>query len=414
MPTRFTWLHGLYASQAAGTLLDNSGDWPTCYPTVAEALQQEGYRTALIGKLHSLGGLYHRDVAAHEGVTRRRGFHEAFEVCGKSLAYWYDCRWTRHLRARGLLERYRADVASRTVMIGGEERCEASFLAPEDHMDGFIARHAAEWLAAYDDERPFFLHASLCGPHFPLDPSARFLARYRPEEMPPPPGVEDPDAVRRWQAERAAYCGLLEQTDAAAGQILEALEASGRAAETLVIVTTDHGDMIGDQDLTHKAHPYDTSMRTPVTLRWPGRLPAGEVRTGPVEAVDLPATLLAAAGVEGPADAALPASPGRSYLAYARGDASAPRAWAYSECRTGAGAWRLVADERWKYVHRAEGEPLLFDRESDPEELHNLGADPAHAARRAEMQGRLLRSIMAAPAPTIGAPGPGTYSRRDL
>lgn len=400
MPTRFTWLHGLYASQAAGSLLRNASDWPTHLPTMAQALQQAGYHTALIGKLHSLGGLYHRDVVAAAGETRRRGFNAVFEVCGKSLAYWYDCQWTHYLEGKGLLERYRADVASRTEMIGGGERCEASFLDPEDHMDGFIGRTACNWLEAYTGRQPFFLHASLCGPHFPLDPSAPYLAHYRPEDMPPPEGVEDPVRIRHWQELRAAYCGLIEQVDDQVGRLLSMLEKRGWLDETLVVFTTDHGDMMGHRDRGHKGPPYDTSCRTPVTLRLPGTVPAGTVLPGPVEAVDLPCSLLAAAGLAEDAwKTALPFTPGRSYWEYACGHAGAPRDWAYAEFGLGDQAWRMCVDADWKYVYRANGQHELYHRTADPWEEQNLFQHEEQRQRRSEMQEHLLHSMSSIVAP---------------
>ncbi len=424
MPTRFSWLYGLYASQGAASLLDNAGDWPTHLPSLAQALQREGYHTALIGKLHSLGGLYHRDVVAHEGLTRARGFHDVFEVCGKSLAYWYDCRWTRYLRSRGLLERYREDVASRTSMIGGAERYEPSFLPGEHHMDRFIGNRVCRWLEEYDGARPFFLHASFCGPHFPLDPPEELFDHYRPEEMPPPAvpealSAEDGtthsprDELPEWQRQRALYCGLIEQVDREIGRVLDLLTHKTWERNTLVVFTTDHGDMLGDLGLEHKGVPYDASCRTPVVLRLPEVLQPGQVLDSPAEAVDLPVTLLDAAGAGSRISGYLPSTPGRSYWDYARGLEADHRKWAFSECHGGKRAWRMCRERDWKYVHYADGRDLLFHTEKDPLETTNLANLPESSRRISHMRSLLIRSLSAIAAPDTDG-GSGTYSRTDL
>ncbi len=417
MPTRFTWLYGLYASQASASLLANAGDWPTHLPSMAAGLQKEGYRTAIIGKLHSLGGLYHRDVVPSEYDTKKRGFHSVFEVCGKSLSYWYDCRWTRYLRERNLLDRYREDMASRTAMIGGKERFEASFLSKTDHMDGFIGREVRRWLEAYRDERPFFLHASFCGPHFPLDPPEEFLSHYRPEDMPLPVQGRSSEPqekqARMWQEHRALYCGLIEHVDHEIGQILALLDRTGRRNDTLVIFTTDHGDMIGDLGLNHKGLPYDGSCRTPVILWSPEMIEGGGVLQDPAEAVDLPCTILEAAGAGDRIAEYLPSTPGRSFWHYARGLTARHRDWAYAECRVGRDAWRMCRDRQWKYVYCAGGEDMLFDLREDPREQNNLAGLPEHGGRIGSMRSRVIQSMTRALAPDPD-PGVGTYSRRDL
>ncbi|MBN1558127.1 MAG: sulfatase-like hydrolase/transferase [Lentisphaerae bacterium] len=409
MPTRFTWLYGLYASQAAQRLMGNAHDWPTRFPSAAHALQAAGYHTALIGKLHSLAGLYRRDITEHENVTRRRGFDDVWEVSGKSLSYWFDCRYTHYLRDRGLLDVYRRDVKRRCPQLGGRERLEPSPLEPDDHMDGVIGNRARDWLNGYAGDKPFFLHVSFCGPHFPLDPPEPYFSRYRPDAMPPPEGVDDPAAVRGWQEQRALYCGLIEHLDARLGALLEVLDRRGLARNTLVLFTTDHGDMMGHHNRSGKGLWYDTACRTPVIGRLPGVIPAGTVSPALVEAADLPATILEAAGVTPriPAASLLPGSPARSYWNCLAGGAAEHRPWIYSEL-TG---WRLCRDRDWKYVFRPDGD-LLFDLENDPWEQRNLADAPAHAGRLPGLRRRLIASMSRSVAPDTDR-GAGTRAEFD-
>jgi arylsulfatase A-like enzyme len=174
------------------------------------------------------------------------------------------------------------------------------------------------------------------------------------------------------------------------------LERRGLAEETVVVFTSDHGDMMGSRETLGKHEPYDPSARTPLTVRWPGRVPAGRTLTGPVESIDLPCSLLAAAGLTAPPAELLPASPGRSWWSYVRGRAGPPRAWAFSEM----GTWRMACDEAWKFVHRSDGEDELYDRNADPHERRNLAADPA---RRDEVR-RLQRCIIESLGETVAPP----------
>jgi arylsulfatase A-like enzyme len=395
IPTRFTWAYGLYASQAAAGLTKNRHDWPTDLPSLPQALTGAWYRTALVGKLHSREGLRPIDLLAEEAVTRARGFQDVFEVSGKELAYWYDCRWTAHLHEIGALERYRAEVRESCWAFGGHERGVPTFLEAGDSVDGFIGRQARHWLESYDSNAPFFLHASFCGPHNPYDPVRDYA--YDPDDMPPPPGLTDPAAIRHWQRMQALYCGLITQVDEEAGRLLDVLDARGWAANTLVLFATDHGDMMGHHNRGTKGPPYDTSIRTPYLLRWPGVVPAGRVLEAMVEAVDLPATLLHAAGLGDDATAHLPGSLGRSVLDYAAGRRETHRAWAFSEfCVGDPGGWRLVRQRDWKYVRRPAGD-LLFDLRDDPWEFTNRIDDPAHADRVSRMRGQLIDSLATAP-----------------
>ncbi len=393
MPTRFTWMHGLYASQASAGLLENAADWPTGLPTLPGVLRGAGYRTALVGKLHRHAGLARRDLVADVAGTRALGFGDVMEVGGKSLALWYDCNWTRHLRERGGWGDYVRDVVARGDEFGQSRSGPASVLREEDSMDAFVAGRACAWLENYAEERPFYLHASLCGPHFPVDPPERFAARYEAEAMPPPEGVDDPEKVRAWRRRRAGYAALVEHVDFELGRILDALERSGRAGETLVVFGSDHGEMIGHRDRANKGTPYETSVRTPVTFRLPGRIPAGRVVEDLLEAVDLPLTMAEAAGIAEPGGR-FRNTPGRSAWARVTGTATEPvRTHGYSEAGVGERAWRSCRDGRYKLVVRGDGADELYDLEGDPWELANRIDDPALAEVRGGLRAELLRTM---------------------
>lgn len=390
MPTRFTWTHGLYASQGAAGLLDNAHDWPTDLPTLPRHLQAAGHHTALIGKLHRHAGLSRRSLLEDHEATRAFGFDDLLEVSGKSLALWYDCAWTRHLRERGLWETYVRDIAARGDEFGKSLRGDPSVLPDEDHVDAFLATQAERWLLGRTDARPFYLHASLCGPHFPVDPPERLRRCFAAEAMPDPEGVDDPGLRAAWRERRAGYAALVAHVDEQIGRIVDALEKSGRGRDTLIVLCSDHGEMVGHRNLPNKGTPYDTSIRTPVTFVLPGVIPANERLGALVEAVDLPVTLAEAAGLAAPARL-FPGTPGRSLWGLlTRGTDAAPRRVAYAEAFSGRRAWRMVRDQRHKLVVHAEGGDELYDLEADPWELDNLADRGAHDAVRRRLERELL------------------------
>jgi len=233
------------------------------------------------------------------------------------------CEWTHHLKRKGLLDRYRQDLERRLEQLGAHEPSDASFLEPEDSADGFIGQQAGNWLGSYDGEQPFFLHASFCGPHFPVDPPAAYH-RHRPEDMPPPPKVQVPDRIRYWQTRTVAYCGMIEQIDDEVGKLLETLTQRGWLDNTLILLTTDHGDMMGHFDQAHKGTPHDTSNRTPIIAGLTTSIPADRQLDGMVESVDLPVTLMDVAGLGPDPEPYRKASPGRSFWGYLKGDTGQP------------------------------------------------------------------------------------------
>jgi choline-sulfatase len=249
-------------------------------------------------------------------------------------------------------------------------------------------------------------------PHPPYVARAEDYARYagqvsRPALPAPDPGRDHPwlawwranrglDRVRERDVLRArtAYYGLVTRLDLLIGQILDSLESSGLAEDTLVVYSTDHGDQLGERGLFWKHTFYDESVKVPLILAWPGRLPAGERRAQTVNLIDLTATVLEALGAP-----ALPSAQGRSFLEVAR-DGRAP--WVdetYAEyCTDETPAWtggmavrqRMIRQSRWKLVYYHGYRPQLFDLGTDPYELRDLAEDPAHAAVRDALTEKVL------------------------
>ena len=395
MPARFAWLTGLYPGQAAARLMNNAHDWPLDLPTMPQALQRAGYRNALIGKLHARAGLYRHDLKSDRGRTQSLGYDDVTEVAGKTLANWFDCDWTASLADAGLLDGYREHLAARPDLFGHDPPYAPCPLPIENNIDTFVADHALRWLDGLDErsgETPWFLHASFCAPHFPVDPPGRYATMFRPDDMPPPEGDCPPEQVADRLRHRAAYCGLLRFVDDQIARVLDRLDRLNLTYDTLVVCCTDHGDMLGHHGRINKSRHEDTSVRTPITARWPGRIAPGSTSDAPAESIDLPATLLDAAGVD-PA-AALPDSHARSLLPLLRGDSDASaRPFAYAECGPPATGWRMIRTPTHKYTRWADGHETLFALDHDPWETHDLSKDDTHQPTLVHLRRHLLTRL---------------------
>lgn len=381
VPTRFTWWYGVRASQANGAWGGADGEWPRLPYSLPGQLRNAGYQTAVIGKIHSHSGLHRMDLTDHRDVIHDRGFDHVFEVAGTMLQY-HDCDYTHYLEEHGLLDTLRGRLTS----LGGHHTEPLPFDGAHA-ADALIGRKAREWLQQVDTREPFFLHASFCDPHFPYDPPADFAARFALEDMPVPEAITDPEDIAKHQRICARYCAMIEHCDREIGRLLDVLEARGLSDQTLVVFSTDHGDMMGSRGVYGKSKPYDPSARTPITVRYPGTVPAGREIDTPVESIDLPATLLEAAGLD-PADA-LPETPSRSWWPCVTGHPAEPRRFAYSEM----GIWKMVVDPDWKFIHRSDGEDELYHRAQDPAETRNLAAEPDQQPRIREMQRWIIEAM---------------------
>jgi len=268
-------------------------------------------------------------------------------------------------------------------------------------------------------DRPFFLWLAALDPHRDYQPGA-IPEPHRPEDAVVPPYLPDTPEVR---ADLAQYYDEIARLDHFVGAVLDELERQGVAEETVVLFLSDNGRPFP----RCKTTVYDSGIRTPLIVRWPGRVPAGGACTSLVSAVDIAPTLLEIAGVE-----PLATAQGRSFAAVLEDPTRTTRAHAFAEhnWHDYAAFQRAVRSERFKYIRSEDADlslsppadavrsptyqamrrlrdaggltpeqaacflaprPVeeLYDLESDPHELHNLADDPQHAAVLAELRAAL-------------------------
>ncbi|MBA2278280.1 MAG: sulfatase-like hydrolase/transferase [Chloroflexia bacterium] len=255
-------------------------------------------------------------------------------------------------------------------------------------------------------EQPWALNVSFLAPHFPLIVPQPFWDLYPPDriDLPDvPPGHLDnqhpvyqrmrqmfgfeafpEELVRRG---RAGYYGLITYLDEKIGHLLDTLAATGQDRNTLVVYTSDHGEMAGEHGMWRKSNFYEHSARVPLVLRWPGMLPAGRRDRGVVSLVDLVATIV---------DAAVASSDDRldgdSLLPLARGETADWKDEAFAEY-LGHGVARPMAmlrRDRFKLNYSLGDPPELYDLDDDPGELHDLATDSAHRDVVEVLTARLL------------------------
>ncbi|WJH37557.1 sulfatase-like hydrolase/transferase [Paenibacillus sp. CC-CFT747] len=270
---------------------------------------------------------------------------------------------------------------------------------------------------------PWQLRVNFTEPHLPCRPAEEFAALYSPEEIPPwesfaetfegKPYIQG-QQLRNWKIEEltwedwapavARYYAVITQLDDAVGRVLKALEDAGQKEQTMVVFTSDHGDMAGGHRMIDKHYVmYDDVVRVPFLVRWPGVIPPGSRSDAFVYPfLDLPPTLLDLAGAPYPEGAVLA---GRSLLPLWTGEGepsvmSSPEGWreevvsTYNGQQFGLFSQRMLRTRDWKYVWNPTDTDELYDLKNDPHELNNVVRMPENHRRAQELRRRLYDILL--------------------
>ena len=274
----------------------------------------------------------------------------------------------------------------------------------DEHPDAVIASNIASFIREAPDDAPVAAWCSLGGPHPPILVPEPYHGMFKPGDVIPPASYhEDPSTlpgpvrdapgaqgVRDWSWDQwargiAAYWGFVAFLDHCIGQVLRAIQDSGRADETVVIATADHGEMLSAHRMYQKGVLYDESCHIPFMIAVPG-LPPG--RTGDFGShVDIPSTITELLGVP-----PLSGTQGHSLLPGIESGGPAGRDAAFVEFNgylDGGVHTRGVVTREWKYIYHHGDRDQLFDRERDPHEMNDLSRDPAAQEVRARLRERL-------------------------
>ena len=376
VPSRNSFLAGLLPWRIQA--YDNGSPLSGSVPTWAHMLRREGYDCVMDGKMHMIG------------PDQLHGFHEHWCERGGPVGGY---RWgEENPNCTG----YRA-WSEVQVIPDGEFRT----------VDLERRDRAIDLIESRDGEQPFCLCVGYSYPHYPMRVSESAFRRYRDLDLPDPLPAEEyhprnehwcrhvwgfdrftPEQTRR---SRQAYLAMVTMLDEWVGDLLAALERRGLLDDTIVIYTSDHGDMWGEHGLWGKNLFYEHSSRVPLIVRasQQGAVCGSRVET-PVSLVDLYPTLRDMAGI---ADWNVPLD-GRSLWPACcgeRGLEDQPVFCEYYSSDT-QGPERMVRLGQWKLNYYHNQPPVeLFDLEDDPGEQRNLADSPEHVEVRARLLSELFR-----------------------
>ena len=382
-PSRLSMLTGRYPHQIGAWDLGVIPDRQS--PTWGDYLTEAGYETVLCGRTH------------FNGTDRLHGFsHRLLD----DLPRWCN----RNGRPPRRTSDARRGSNSHVTECG-----------PGDHehtrYDRKVTDLAVDFLrekATSQDDNPFLLYCGFMHPHFPLIAPPEFFLQYDPDTLELPETWNEPLESQhpiiqhhRWswrndipppesvvRCALASYYALVSSLDAQVGRILEAIDTSPLRENTVVIYTSDHGEMAGHHGIWQKQCFYEPAVRVPLMLRLPSD-ENGRVAEN-VSLVDVLPTLLEIAGLETPSDL-----PGESLLEIAQHQANETTRAVFSEYHhmgmLNAGFMLKRGD--YKLCHYVGSEPQLFNVGADPLENDDLASNPEYAARRRAME-TALREVV--------------------
>lgn len=416
-PSRASFLTGRYPHTCR--VRQNGQRIPDTEILVSRIFAENGYTTGLSGKLHIAP--CHPSVSPSGEPRGRDGYH--------------SFHWSHHPDFYGVKSNWPLNEYNIWL-----HRQNQSYIRTPYHgskyvftgMDGefsqsrWCAEVAVDFIGAHRDypDQPWFFSLNFYDPHHDFDPPAdlleKYLSRldesdlpsYRGGELEQKPQIQRIDHIGAYSTPgffsyeemtdrdhleiKAAYYAMIELVDREVGRVVDCLKETGQYENTVIVFTSDHGEMLGDHGIYLKgAYFYDPMVRVPLIISWPGQGKGGVRRKALVELVDVAPTLLDLAGIpiyEG--------MQGRSLRTLLQGDQVPDtfRETVYSEyynaMRHGDGSGTyvtMVTDGRYKLsVCHGTGEGELYDMEKDPEEFYNRYADPAMSEIRLRMLEKMV------------------------
>ncbi|HVV00695.1 MAG TPA: sulfatase [Verrucomicrobiae bacterium] len=331
-PYRATLLSGQYAHH--NNMMSNEGDFKPTVKCLAETFKEAGYETGYVGKWH-LG-------RANDPNDPSYGFPPP----GTEYGVYH----------------FKRDPAPTTDIA-------LKFISEKSKGDA-----------------PWLLFVSWIWPHSPYKAPEDTLRDFPQVTIPP----NVPAGVSQDYAKRALpnYYGMIEALDFQFARLLKALDKAGVADDTIVIFTSDHGDMIGSQGYKGKRWPYEESIRVPFLIRYPKSIAPGRVLTAPFGTPDIYPTLAGLAGVKAPAGL-----DGADFSRYFTGeDRNPPRDYVYMEMAYAYvpwPGWRGFRTHDYMYARTADKPWVMYNVASDPYETNNLVNVSSEKPRVKQMDARL-------------------------
>ena len=378
----------------------NGAEFRATVPTMMHHLKRNGYHTVVSGKTHFVG------------PDQLHGFDDRLTTDIYPSDFLWIPNWEEGVK-------HGPGTSVEKLKISGLCRTNNQI-----QYDTEVKNRAVEFLQSYAlgdnnayEERPFFLMASFTQPHESFQTIPKYWDLYNDVDIPLPDQsiientidhphsrwVQTHHGVDRYQptddvirTSIRAYLAMISHVDDLIGEILAELEVLGLSDNTMIIFTSDHGEMLGEHNMWYKRTFYDENAKVPLLVSWPGTIPAG--RTSEVVShIDLQPTVLdllgdgtnrnndrKAFGVQGDSfKHLLTGTSGKwkneAVIDYCGGGTAAPMF--------------IIRKDEWKYVYVYGFEPLLFNLAEDPHELRNRADDQDQRERVTELHRRLLDGL---------------------
>ncbi len=364
LPARHNIITGLSARWHTfdDNYFDDSHQIPYDLPTFAQCLSDQGYDTIAIGKMH------------FQPYRRHNGFHRLY-LMDEIPRYREDDDYAIYLKEHGYPHLQSVHGVRHLLYMQPQQ----SLVKEEDHGSSWVATEAIRYLETKSINKPFLLWAGFIAPHPPFDVPESYADCYKGRTIPEPYQSKTPISTLAEENKNIAdypnhetlmrarelYYSAITFVDKNVGRILAKLEEMGELDNTLVVFTSDHGEMLGDMGTYQKFLPYDGSSKIPMILRWPERIQPGTIMEDFVDLNDLFPTFLDAAGIPYPGKITLP---GASLFSNEK-----DRSVQYIEHQHGARRWCSLRNKQYKYnYYYGGGKEELFDMIQDPHETENL------------------------------------------
>jgi len=414
VPARACLTTGCYPIKCIGRK-DNDGAIKDGFPLIGREFSKRGYSTYAVGKLHyepysppGAPPVTHgfETVELHESGRMLALFDPEDKTGGVEAYHDYlkSVGWGGYSRGNGM---------------GNNDVYPAVSPLPAEHYsDAWVAGRALFHMDRHLREspgRPFFMWASFPKPHSAFDPPRPYDAMYDPRTLPAPTGTIgdlidrghcywlDQWRIRYWdllspecrQVIKAHYYGLCSFQDAQVARLTGFLRESCVERETVVVYTSDHGEMLGDFGIYFKANMYNASVRVPLMISYPGVIQAGTVTDALAGLQDVLPTLAALTGepLDVPVD-------GIDLFGAPHGNNNGRDVY-ISQCGNDPEQEYMAADKNFKYIYRQMGgREELYDQINDKPELNDLADDAAYGAVKRGLK-RVLHDWCAANDPAM-------------